>query len=191
MRGYVAMIGCIIAAGCGSSDPAPCTVVDNGGSATITCPDGTSATVADGTDGQDGSAGTSGANGTNGTNGANGTNNHITVTIFCQGALPGTALSAQYWAGATAAGDVLARADVYGAALEFGASIFYAATQNGAATAEVTFTYDAAGSANGGWWRIGLNRSTLVQVVEYHDPDVASGLLAWTKDPSECQVSTY
>lgn len=57
-----------------------CTVVDNGGSATITCPGADPVTVYSGLDGQNGQDGTSGNdgvkgdNGTDGTNGTNGTN---------------------------------------------------------------------------------------------------------------------
>jgi OmcA/MtrC family decaheme c-type cytochrome len=59
----------------------PCTVKDNNnGSATVTCPDGTTVTVTNGsngmngTNGMNGAAGTNGMNGTAGTNGSNGMN---------------------------------------------------------------------------------------------------------------------
>ena len=66
----------------------PCTVVDNGGSATITCPGSDPVTVFSGIDGEDGDdgingvngeKGNNGTNGTDGTNGTNGTNGHSTL----------------------------------------------------------------------------------------------------------------
>lgn len=60
LSGPIALV--CLAAACGG-EVEPCTVVDNGSSATISCPDGTSATINDGA---------AGANGTNGTNGVNG-----------------------------------------------------------------------------------------------------------------------
>lgn len=53
----------------------PCSVKDNGnGTATITCPDGTTVNVSNGTNGTAGTNGMNGTNGTNGTPGMNGTN---------------------------------------------------------------------------------------------------------------------
>jgi len=94
-------LGCLsaffILSACGSeigpqgpagSAGAPCTVVDNGGSATITCPGSDPVTVFSGLDGQNGNDGIKGENGTNGddgtngnngTNGTNGTNGHSTL----------------------------------------------------------------------------------------------------------------
>ncbi|MES2643600.1 MAG: hypothetical protein V4850_29210 [Myxococcota bacterium] len=59
--------------GCGGA-AGNCSVVQNDdGSATVECPDGTSATLTGGEAGTDGAAGTDGTNGTNGTDGTDGT----------------------------------------------------------------------------------------------------------------------
>jgi OmcA/MtrC family decaheme c-type cytochrome len=71
------LAACVLAAAC--TGPAgetgkPCSVKDNNnGSATVTCPDGTTVTVTSGTNGTNGTNGTAGMNGTNGTAGVNGT----------------------------------------------------------------------------------------------------------------------
>lgn len=53
--------------------PEPCSVEDNGdGTYTLSCPDGTSATLQNGVDGADGSDGSNGVDGSNGTDGSNG-----------------------------------------------------------------------------------------------------------------------
>ncbi len=51
---------------------ASCTAVDDGDTVTITCEDGTTVTLSDGTNGTNGTHGTNGSSGTNGTNGADG-----------------------------------------------------------------------------------------------------------------------
>ncbi|MEW6430739.1 MAG: OmcA/MtrC family decaheme c-type cytochrome [Myxococcota bacterium] len=73
MRRVLVAAAAIVVAACSGppgkdgQDGQPCTVKNNNdGTATITCPDGSSVTVANGTDG------TNGLNGTNGTNGTNG-----------------------------------------------------------------------------------------------------------------------
>jgi hypothetical protein len=62
--------------GCGpgpiTSGARPCTVVEEGDSATITCPDGTTATITDGSDGTNGTDGSDGDSGEDGTDGTNG-----------------------------------------------------------------------------------------------------------------------
>lgn len=82
-RVLVAACAALLAAcpGPAGQDGKPCAVKDNGnGTTTISCPDGTTATVANGTpgtpgtNGSNGTNGTPGANGTNGMNGANGSN---------------------------------------------------------------------------------------------------------------------
>lgn len=83
--------------GSNGRDGQPCTVVDNqDGSATITCPDGSTTRVTSGTDGTNG---TNGMNGSNGMNGMNGTSCSVasdggTTVISCadgtQVTLPGT-----------------------------------------------------------------------------------------------------
>ena len=77
MRRVLLAASCLAAAACtgpAGKDGEPCTVKDNGdGTTTITCPDGSKATVKNGTDGQNGQPGQPGQNGQNGQNGMDGT----------------------------------------------------------------------------------------------------------------------
>lgn len=125
--------------------------------------------------------------------GTSGTNNKIVKTIYCTGALPGIALGldATYEVDIFASGDLFAAASVYGSLIEISSSTMYAAGQNGAATAPVLFTYDFYGTSNGGWWKMYLNRTTLVSYVEYHDSDTAGGVQTWSKPASECTVNNF
>lgn len=63
---YVTLLA-LVSAGCGAAEAEPCTVRDQGESVVISCPDGTEATVENGTDGTNGADGRDGANGTNAT----------------------------------------------------------------------------------------------------------------------------
>lgn len=67
MTRLLALLPVSILIGCA---PDPCTVVDNAdGTWTLTCPDGTSATLANGSDGEDGADGADGTNGSDGEDG--------------------------------------------------------------------------------------------------------------------------
>lgn len=182
VRSSVAAAVCLVLAACGGSESEPCTVEDTASGAVITCPDGTEATVNDGADGEDG---------TNGTNGAPGAANRIVATHFCQGALEATALRFTYSAALTAAGDVFVDASIQDALIEVPGVAYFAAGQAGAATAPAIFAYDQAAPVNGGWWRIEMNRSTLVVTITYNDVDVSGGSDSWTMLPAACITNTF
>ena len=68
----IALVGALVAAGCGGGSR--CSVADNGdGTATISCDDGTSFRVRNGSDGTDGTDGGDGTDGTDGMDGMDGT----------------------------------------------------------------------------------------------------------------------
>jgi hypothetical protein len=183
-----AAFGAIVCLGCGSAgkDGEPCTVVDNGGSATITCPDGSSATVADGANGENGT------NGLNGTNGANGTANKVASSIHCGGQLASTSLWFTYDVDVFSNGDVFVHGAIRDDRWEIGTTSYYAATQVGAATASIIFVDDELGANNVGYWIIALNRTSLVTTITYNDPDLGgTGTQAWTMAPADCVVNTY
>lgn len=142
--------------------------------------------------GATGSAGAAGVTGARGTTGAAAANGSLfSSSIYCSGTLSGTALVARYDAAVLNSGDVLAHASIGGAAYEQSQSEFYAAAQNGAATAVVILVYDVEGTANSGWWELALNRATLILSVTYHDTDSPGGQRVWTKPASECIANVY
>jgi hypothetical protein len=61
----------------------------------------------------------------------------------------------------------------------------------GWATAPVYITMDVAGTANAGWWKLFLDRGSLVVTIEYHDVDLTGGGLAWTMQPQDCILNAY
>lgn len=141
-------------------------------------------------------------------NGVDGYTNKIVKNIFCTGditgilatnstnplqtfTVPALPLTAVYTADVFASGDIFAYASVYDTAKETGASVMYSASQTGAATASVVFTYDCIGPANGGYWEMYLNRVSLVSTLVYHDTDIQGGSLTWTKSASDCIINNY
>jgi hypothetical protein len=115
----------------------------------------------------------------------------VTSSIICAGPLEGTTLLARYSASILSSGDVWSSAAVFGGAFEIGASAFFSSSQVGATTAPVQFTYDVAGTFNGGWWMLSLNRPTAVVTVEYNDADVTNGKQTWAWVPAKCIVNNY
>lgn len=115
--------------------------------------------------------------GPKGDKGADGSG-RIISTINCQGQITGltgaagTALNGlfvEYTAILTSASDVYATAVVYDDLFQYSATHFYANGQSGADSASVYITADFDASADGGFWRISLNRDTLVTSVRYTD----------------------
>lgn len=145
----------------------------------------------DGTDGVDGADGTDGQDGADGQDGTDGINNHIVATHFCTALLEATVLHFNYSVAVTSAGDVFATGAIEDPLLEVRGTSYYAAAQNGAATARVILTLDEAPPANGGWWTIDLDRGTLVTAIVYHDADVSTGQAAWLLTPDVCITNVF
>jgi hypothetical protein len=123
--------------------------------------------------------------------GKNGIDNRIVSSIGCSGSLEGTALNFTYNAQLMASGDIHASASISDSILEVSGTVFFSSKQVGAATAPVMFTNDFASPANGGYWKLSLDRSSLVTTIEYNDINVAGGKRSWTMVPSKCVVNTY
>ena len=68
---------------------------------------------------------------------------------------------------------------------------FFHPSQVGWATAPVFITFDVAGTANGGFFKLFLDRDTLVVTIEYTDLDLTGGGATWTMQPTSCIVNRY
>jgi len=85
-RSSVLLLSLLLPLGCGDATTGNCTVTQNDdGSATVTCPDGSTATIAAGSAGADGADGAQGAAGADGTNGADGHAALIRVDVEAPG----------------------------------------------------------------------------------------------------------
>lgn len=115
----------------------------------------------------------------------------IIGSIGCTGTLQGTSLEFSYSVDQFASGNVFATGWVAGTSFGSSGSAFYAPTQVGYQTAQVLFVLDVYAPADGGFWTITLDRSTLVTVLTYHDVDLDAGALVWTMAPSACVVNAY
>lgn len=133
-----------------------------------------------------GPVGDAGPPGKDGTDGGK-----ITGSIGCGGNLEGTSLWFSYTAVQFAAGAVFSSGAIKANDLQVSASAIFAPEQNGWDTAPVQMTLDSAGPVNAGWWRISLNRTTLVVTIDYNDLDVTGGKKTWTMTPDKCVVNKY
>lgn len=142
--------------------------------------------------GEKGDQGSAGKSGDDGHDGADGSDNHIVSSIHCGGSLQGTtSLSFSYSVALLASGDLFANGSIYDGNFEVSNTAFYAREQNGATTGGVIFNYDMATPSNGGYWKIELNRTTLVTTLTYTDDDVAGGKRFWYMTPDDCIVNKY
>ena len=115
----------------------------------------------------------------------------VTRSIGCSGALENTALLFTYSVALFANGNVIASAGVREGLIGASFTNFYAPTQNGALDAAVLVSIDEAPPGNGGFFRISLNRTTLVTSIVYTDVDVAGGTASWTMLPANCVANSY
>ena len=115
----------------------------------------------------------------------------ITSSIHCGGSLENTNLIFAYDVAQFANGNVFASGNVAGAASQSSTALVYAPTQNGYATAPIIVTLDASGPADFGWWRLSLNRTSLVVTIEYNDAGMTPPKQTWTMTPDKCVVNTY
>ncbi len=140
-------------------------------------------------DGLKGATGDTGATGATGATGEAGLK--PSAQIACDAALQNTALYFEYKVTLFTDGSLLVHGSIYGLSVEVTDSTFYDSSQNGATNGYVNIRYDVSGSANGGDWKIALNRSTLITTVTYVDSDVTGGSLSWTLPSSSCVSNSF
>jgi len=115
----------------------------------------------------------------------------IVASIFCQGDIPNSNLDVAYSAALTSSGDIYVSGSVHSPGQQMSTTSIYSAKQNGATTASVIISFDVAGAVNGGWWKLSLDRQTLVHTAEYNDTDVSGGKSTFTLTPDKCLKNTY
>lgn len=138
-----------------------------------------------------------GCQGKDGAPGAPGASGKIVASIYCEGQISaggGAAsldgLNIEYNAVLTAAGDVYATASVADEYAQYSGTQFYAAGENGSSTGAIYITADFHSGGDGGWWKISLNRNTLVTSVSYTDPSL--GVAITTQFPaSHCTIQNW
>ncbi len=115
----------------------------------------------------------------------------IVASIFCQGVLENAPLAMTYEAIQFSSGFVFSSAAIRGVLLQVSGATIFDPTQNGWATAPVYMTYDAVGADNAGWWKVSLDRQTLIVTAECNDPDLTGGTRSWFMTPDKCVSNTY
>lgn len=120
----------------------------------------------------------------------------IVATMNCAQTISGldpdlNGLMIEYDAVLTSGGDVYATATIVESGYQASGTAFYAADQAGAENALVLVTADYIGAANGGLWKIRLNRDTLVTHIRYEDPSDLVGPIEDTFSPSACTAQYW
>lgn len=101
----------------------------------------------------------------------------IVSSMFCEGTITGLAggasplngLQVEYNAVLTSSGDIYATANIIDQFAQVSGTAFYAAGEAGAASGAVLVTNDYHSTGNGGYWRVSLNRTTMVTSIVYTD----------------------
>ena len=183
-----------------------CGVKDNGdGTKTLSCNDGSSVTINDGVDGTNGTDGSSCSveyilstlmkitcdDGTSVlvADGKDGVDNRITSTLYCSGTLEGvTGINWIYRVRQFSSGDIFVSGEVRDGEIAVSSATMFSSLQVGYSEAPIFISFDlsANGVSNGGYWKITLDRSTLITSIEYNDVDVAPNPSFWPMTADRC-----
>ncbi len=158
------------------SPPSSCTVYDSTSGVIIECPDGSKATVKHGTSGSDGPNGRT----------TQSSPDNLSRYLYCDSTLSNTNLSVYYRLATFSTGYTFVVAGVYGTQTEVNNSLIYPFSHADYQSSPVYFTYDLAGEANGGYWRIHYNTQTYNVTVDYIDIDDS-----FTWELTECVLEDY
>ena len=112
--------------------------------------------------------------------------NSLTRYLYCDSTLSNTNLSVYYRLATFSSGYTQVVAGVYGMQTEVNNSLIYPFSHADHQMSPVYFTYDLAGEANGGYWRIYYNIETYNVTVDYIDIDDS-----FTWELTECVVENY
>ena len=164
-----------------------CSITDNSnGSATITCADGTTADILNGSNGSDGSDGSDGSNGTDGSDGSDGS---LVRDYYCTGELEGW--DGYYWEYNVQLlnnEDVFITGSIYGSVFETSKSLIYSPLHSGYEEAPIFLGYDVISPANFGYWKLSFDQDVFAPVITYNDIDATNGFITWVIDPDlDCE----
>jgi hypothetical protein len=206
MKTLITLSSLFLLTACGADNGDPgssCHTEDTKTGARIWCDDGSEAVLTDGEDGAEGKDGAMGADGAEGTKGAAGPKGadgqdgdpaeatHIIESFYCGAGLENTTLWYGYSAVLWSSGDLFVSGSVSSPLNQASTTALFTPTQNGYLDASVSFTFDQDGTANGGWFKLSLNRSTLTSVIEYRAADPGPVTDSWTLPPEACVHNTY
>lgn len=122
----------------------------------------------------------------------------ITSTLNCGGTISGlvgpasalNGLEVEYDAVLTAGGDVYSTARIIDDLTQTTSTHFYADGQAGSTNASVIIVADYHGVANGGFWEVSLNRSTLITSIDYTDASLG-GTVSMSFSASACTIQNW
>lgn len=181
---------------CGGSagEPGPtganggsCSVVENpDGSATISCDDGSMATIGPGPVGATGPSGPAGMTGATGATGGI-EEPSIVEGFFCEGETANAPpVSFLYSATVLSNGSLVATGHVYDLTRSKSSSALYAPGDVAYAIAPASVELEP-----DGWWTLSLDRATLIATVDYRATGDGPISDSWTMAPSACAHEFY
>jgi hypothetical protein len=141
--------------------------------------------------GPKGDKGDKGDKGEPGPAGPAGDGARVVETIHCEADLDTTPLRFSYDAVVFGSGAVFVSAVVFGSEGQASEAQVFAPTQAGHARGALLLSYDAYAGANGGFWRLELDRRSLVATIEYDDPDLPARKQSWRMKPEVCAATRY
>ncbi len=202
----------LLACGTAGDPGGSCHVEETKAGARVWCDDGSEASLTDGQDGRDGADGKDGEPGQDGTNGADGETGpegvpgergadgdpapatRVVESFSCGGRLEGRnqfTYDAVLWS----SGDLLVTATVSSLATSASRTELFTPDQKGYETGPLSVDIDTDTTADGGWYDLLLDRTTLVTEVTYHSTSRAlpegTVLPKWTFQPTVCKHETY
>ena len=122
--------------------------------------------------------------------GTAGTDNKIKYTHYCSALLENISFYYRYRVRQFVNEDIFIQGEIYGVSYEVSDSLMYSKLQSGWDLAPIYINYDVAGSANSGYFKLSLNRSTMITTILYTDSDVTGGSDTWSIPSSNCLTQT-
>lgn len=139
-----------------------------------------------GPQGEPGARGDTGETGEGGTDTTGGEATRIIESFFCTGGLEDTQVGFSYNAALLSSGDLIVVGAVDSPLNSASVTRFYTPAQIGYETATVVMRFDIDGTADGGWFRLSLDRSTLITVIDYYETDGGALAATWTMSSDVC-----
>lgn len=122
--------------------------------------------------------------------GKDGAGDKIVSRFLCHDQLEAGA-HISYSASVMASGNVFASGEVSGTLYQIGASDFWAPQTPGADLGYISFVEDGVGSGNGAFWKVGLDRNTLILTAQYDDADLTPNIKTYTSTADKCTKTAY
>ena len=132
-----------------------------------------------------------GCKGEDGADGRDADYNKITEAFYCSGTISSVNIAWYYKVWSMTSGDVFAEGGILTTASQSSSANFYSADANGNALAPVYIRNDVVGINNNGDWKIYLDRTTNISILEYTDPSIGIEAVVYEQTSDKCFYNSY